>query len=70
MPHVRQHLLGPVAILDVRRMNNGYQDEPEDIDKQVALASFDLFARVIATRPPFSVVLTDWLSKMAALGCR
>ena len=34
----------------------------------MALSSGDFLASVVAPRPPFSVVLTDWLSMMAALG--
>ena len=34
----------------------------------MALASHHLLTSVISTRPPLSVVLTDWLSMMAALG--
>ena len=34
----------------------------------VVLASGDLLACVVASGPPFAVVLTDWLSVMAALG--
>jgi hypothetical protein len=35
----------------------------------VAFAAFDLFMRVKAADPPFSVVFTDWLSMIPALWC-
>jgi len=35
------------------------------VDRDVAL---DLLGRVVAPRPPFSVVLTLWVSMMATLG--
>jgi hypothetical protein len=40
------------------------------VDEDVALTTIDLLARVVAVRPPFSVVFTDWLSMMPALGFR
>jgi hypothetical protein len=40
-------------------MNHNDQNQSEDIDKDVALATIDLLSRVVAMRPPFSVVLTD-----------
>ena len=50
------------------RMDHHGQQQPHGIHYDVALSTVDLLASVIATRPPFSVVLTDWLSMMAALG--
>jgi hypothetical protein len=44
------------------------EDQAEAVDEDVPLAAIDLLARVVALRPPFSVVLTDWLSMMAAEG--
>ena len=54
-----QDKLGTVAVLNVRRMDDGDQHEPEDIYEQMALASIDLLARIVAMRAPLSVVLTD-----------
>ena len=48
----------------------GDQQQPERIDQDVTLASVDLLARIVAVDPPFSVVLTDWLSRIAAEGWR
>ena len=49
-------------------MNYDCQQQPYGIHDDMALASHHLLTSVIATRPPLSVVLTDWLSMMAALG--
>ena len=49
-------------------MHHHRQQQPHGIYNDVSLSTVDLLASVIATRPPFSVVLTDWLSMMAALG--
>jgi len=61
-----QFRTGP--ILDVSGMNNGFQHQSYCIDQQMALAPIHILARVVAAWSPFSVVLTLWLSMMAALG--
>jgi hypothetical protein len=66
----RENEFGSIAILNVRRVNNDRDQQPKRIDEQVPLATIDLFARIVSVRPPLSVVLTDWLSMTAALGCR
>ena len=62
----------PVAILDIGRMNNGVQQKAERVYENVALLALDLFSRIVAmridARPPFSALLTLWLSIIAALG--
>lgn len=62
----------PVAILDIGGMNDGVQQEAERIYENVALLALDLFSRIVAmridARPPFSALLTLWLSMIAALG--
>ena len=64
-----QHQLGAVAILHVRRMNDDAPNQTERVDQQMPLAPLHLLAGVVAaTRPLFSVVFTDWLSMIAALG--
>ncbi len=63
-----QYQLGPVAILNVGGMNNDGQYQPQRVDDDMPLATVDLLARVVATRPPFSVVFTLWLSTIAAEG--
>jgi len=69
---VAQHGRRPVAILDIGRMDGDAQQQAERIDEDVALAAFDLLARVIPRRierdPPFTAPLALWLSMMAALG--
>ena len=50
---------GAIAILDVGLVNDDRQDQAERVDDQMTLAAIDLFAGIIAVRPPFSVVLTD-----------
>lgn len=70
MPQDRQQGHGTLAVLHARRRDDDDEEEPERIDEHMALASVQLLGRVIAMAPPFSVVLTDWLSMMPALGCR
>jgi len=58
-----------VAILDVGSVNDHGDDQSQRVDGDVALASDDLFAGVIASASaPFSALLTLWLSMIAALG--
>jgi hypothetical protein len=54
----RQHRFGPVAVLDPCGMHHDDQQQPQDIDDNVALAPPDALAPVIAAGPPFSVVFT------------
>ena len=58
----------PVPVLDVSRVNHDSQQHPYGIHDDVTLTSHHLLTSVKATRPPSSVVLTDWLSMIAALG--
>ena len=61
-----------ITVLQVGRMNGDGEDQTEGIDEEMAFLAFDLLARVIArrvdARPPFSALLTLWLSITAALG--
>ena len=61
-----------VAVLDVRSMNLGVQQQTQRVYQDMALLALDLLARIIAMRidagPPFSALFTLWLSMMAALG--
>jgi hypothetical protein len=66
----RQNQTRSVAVLDIGRVDDGDKDQPENIYEQMAFAAIDLLARIVAVRAPLSVVLTDWLSMMAALGWR
>ena len=63
-----QHQFGSIPVLDVGGMNHHVQEQSSGVHYDVALASRHPLARVIAARPPFSVVFTDWLSMMAPLG--
>jgi hypothetical protein len=60
-----------VAVLDVGGMHDGDQQALR-IDKDVALPALDLLACIVARRinrrPPFSALLTLWLSMIAAVG--
>lgn len=53
-------------------MDNGLHQEALGIDEDVALLALDLFASVKTRRvnqdPPFSALLTLWLSMIAAVG--
>jgi hypothetical protein len=51
-------------------MHDNTQQQAKRVYRDVALAALDLLARVESARPPFCTVFTDWLSMMAALGCR
>jgi hypothetical protein len=53
-------------------MHERMEQEAKSIYEDVALLAFDLFAGVVAVRinlaPPFSALLTLWLSMIAAVG--
>src|ERR1017187_7649232 len=61
-----------VTILDIGGGNNRVEQQAQRIYEKVALLALDLLARIIAMRidpgPPFSALLTLWLSMMAAVG--
>ena len=61
-----------VAVLDVGRVHDGVQHQALGVDQHMALLSLDLLAGIEAVRidlrPPFSALLTLWLSMMAAVG--
>ena len=57
-----------ISVLDVSRMNHDGQQQSYRVHGDVTLATHHLLTSIIATRPPFSVVFTDWLSMIAALG--
>jgi hypothetical protein len=68
----RHHQHTAVAILDAGRVDDGVQQEALRIYQDMALFAFDLLARVKARRvdadPPFSALLTLWLSMIAVVG--
>ena len=65
----RQQQDAAIAILDIGGVNDGVQQQTQRIDENMALLALDLLARIIAMRidagPPFSALLTLWLSMMA-----
>ena len=63
-----QQVFPPVMVLKTGLMHTLVQDQAVRIYQDMALAAFDLFASVIAAPPPISLVFTDWLSIIAALG--
>ena len=60
------------AILDISGMNDGLHQQTLGVDEKVTLLALDLLSRVEPVRidrgPPFSALLTLWLSMMAAVG--
>jgi len=59
MPQDLQQRLCAVAVLHAGGGDDDRQQQAERIDEDVPFAAFDLFVRVKAADPPFSVVLTD-----------
>jgi hypothetical protein len=59
MPEGLQQQLRPVAVLHTGGRDHYRQDQAEGIDEDMAFAALDLFVRVNAADPPFSVVLMD-----------
>ena len=63
---------GAVAILHIGRMHDGVQQEALRVGRDVAFDALDFLGRIEADRinpfPPFSALLTLWLSMMAAEG--
>jgi hypothetical protein len=70
VPKQSQHQARTIPVLNIGRMDDGNKDQPKNVYEQMALATVDPLASIVAVRAPLSVVLTDWLSMMAALGCR
>ncbi len=68
----RHHQDTAVAVLNVSRMHDGVQQQTLGVYKDMALLAFDPLAAVIPMRvdagPPFSALLTLWLSMIAAVG--
>jgi hypothetical protein len=64
----QEQVFAALMVLNTGLMDELVEDQPLRLDQQVPLAAFDLFAPVVAAPPPISLVLTDWLSMMAALG--
>lgn len=63
-----QHPPCPIAVLHIGGMHHHGPDQSEGVDEQVSFPSLYAFACIVAARPPFCVVFTDWLSRINALG--
>jgi hypothetical protein len=63
-----EQLGGAVAVAHISGGYLDLADQAEGVDQQVALEAVELLGAVVAVWPPRSVVLTLWLSRMAALG--
>ena len=63
-----QHESGTITILHVGLVAHDCPDQPEGVDQDMPFPPVDAFARIVAARPPFCVVFTDWLSRINALG--
>jgi hypothetical protein len=61
-----------VAVLDVRRMHDGVEQQALRVHQEMALLALDLLSRILTRRinatPPFSAPLTLWPSMIAAVG--
>ena len=57
-----------IAIPDVGGMHHHNQNQAEGINEQMPFTPGNLLSSIITAVPPFSAVLTLWLSKMPALG--
>ncbi len=70
--HPLQKRQEAVPVLHIRRGHIQPEDQAQRVDDEVALLALDLLGRVIADRidalPPFSALLTLWLSTIAAVG--
>lgn len=68
----RHHEHAAIAVLYVSGMNKRVEQKSLRVYEKMALLSLDFLARVIAMRidlgPPFSALLTLWLSMMQAVG--
>lgn len=67
-----QRLVGAIAVLDVGAMDEDAHEEAERVDQDVALATRDFLARIVALRvdrrPPFCAALALCESMIAVVG--
>ncbi len=66
----RQEGVSALALLHVGARDDHCQQAPQGVDEAMPRAPFALCVPVKAAAPPLSVVLTDWLSMIPALGWR
>ena len=60
-----------VAVLDVRRMDDGLHQQTLGIDQDVPLFALDFLPGIVTSsvrEPPFSALLTLWLSITPTVG--
>ncbi len=61
-----------VAVLDIGGVNRGTQQQTKRVYENMPLLALDLFSGIVTMRitpdPPFSALLTLWLSMIAAVG--
>jgi hypothetical protein len=57
-----------IPVLSIGGMNHHRHHQTHGIHQQMACAPVDGFASIIPSSFPFSVVVTDWRSRIAALG--
>src|SRR4051794_12442718 len=63
-----QQVARAVRVLDVGGVDDHAQEQARGVDRDVPLPAPYLLRRIVAARPPFSVVLTLCVSTIAALG--
>ena len=63
-----QYELCSITILNVCPVNHHRHEQSYSVNNDLALAPVDLLSCIIAPWPPLSVVFTDWLSMIPALG--
>lgn len=63
-----QQCLASLALRHMGRGEQNSQHQAEGIDEPMPLSSLDVLARVVADAPPCESDLTDWLSRIAAVG--
>src|SRR5215213_3179447 len=66
--HALEQVPQAIRVLDVGRMHDYAQQQPLRVHRDVALAPFQPLGGIPAARSPFSVVLTLWVSMIAAVG--
>jgi hypothetical protein len=60
-----QDRFGPIAVLDAGRMYHHNEEQPQDIDDEVALATADALAAVIAPDPVWSKIFEPTVPQKA-----
>jgi hypothetical protein len=60
--------LRSISVLDRSFVNHHSQNQSQSVYQDMPLSTRHLFPCIITSRPPFSVVFTLWLSRIAALG--